>query len=174
MTMTNCPLKPSLSYALTGVGWSRGSLTIGGASLNFEASYLSDAFGDLVGGVLALLDGAPSVRFSFEMEPGEYRWICRQTDNGGLAIQVLWFDERWTERPDAEGEVRFSAATQVVSFAQALKDCADELLVSHGLAGYLAQWVEAPFPAAEYRRLCKHLGAPPHPASKPKERKLEC
>lgn len=170
----NLPVVPSLSYTLTGLGWARGSLTIGGDSLTFGASYLSDAFGDLLRGVLDLLDGAPSARFSFEIEPGEYRWICHQTGGGNLAIQVLGFDDLWNCRPDSEGDVLLSASTRVFALAQALKMCADELLANHGLDGYLARWNRAPFPATEYRCLCRHLWTPPHPASSKKKWKKKC
>ena len=159
-----------LAYRLTGAGWSEGSLSIGKASASFTASYLSDAFGRLVAAVADIQEGKACARFSFDEEPGEFRWLLSRAGDR-LTVRLLGFDELWGSEPDELGRVLLDADTSSQHLALAVKHVADELLELHGLDGYHDLWVEAPFPLDAYDRLCRTLWLPRHPACSVKTRK---
>jgi len=113
-------------------------------------------FGGRVGGLP--IDGA---RFSFDEEPGEYRWILTAIHGGGLALKILEFPQLWGEKPDAEGRIVLDATCQVRVFGEAVLVSLNRLLEEHGLKGYRQIWSNAEFPVEDYRVLCSNLGSIP-------------
>lgn len=146
-----------VDYKLTGTGWSECKLSIHGQTCTVTASYLSDALRELIGGVNHILSGCNETKFSFDEEPGEYRWLLRRLDDGAVSVLILWFPELWGDAPDADGKAIFEATCQIRAFAQTLSTSLDGLLAEHGLEGYKDKWVEADFPLAEFRALCALL-----------------
>jgi hypothetical protein len=134
------------TYDLIGTGWAKARIAQGDDWAVLTASYISDALGNLLGVVLALLDGADEARCAWDEEPGEYRWLLRRSGTD-VAITVIGFPELWSEQPDSEGTVLFSAAAPLSLFATAVADGADRLLAEHGAEGYEQRWVDAPFPS---------------------------
>lgn len=164
------PLTLALNFRLTGSGWAAGDIRAGVESTPFTASYLSDALGNLVAAAADLQEGAAAARFSFDEEPGEYRWLLER-EGDSLIVQILAFDELWGHKPDQAGRLLFRAQVKPLDFCLAVKQVADQLLELHGLDGYFDRWVEAPFPVDSYTRLCKALWMERHPACGAKVRK---
>ena len=135
------------SYRLTGTGWSEARLSDGTTEATVTASYLSDALGVLLEAVGTLLEGAQEARCSWDEEPGEYRWIfVRRGDV--VELRVLAFQDRGGEEPDSEGSLVFETRQGLRETVTAIADGAAEVLAEHGEEGYLAKWVDAPFPSA--------------------------
>lgn len=108
---------------------------------------MSDALGVLLEAVGTLLEGAEEARCSWHEEPGEYRWVfVRRADL--LELRVLAFPELWGHQPDAEGSLVFETRQGLRETATAIADSAADVLAEHGEEGYLAKWVNAPFPSA--------------------------
>jgi hypothetical protein len=70
------------------------------------ASYLSDALGDLLQGVLRALRGANTVEFVWLEEPGEYRWRFETTDDVTVLSITSTADVRREE--SWNDEIRFA------------------------------------------------------------------
>ena len=71
-----------IDYKLTGSGWAECTIADGEQSCTVTASYLSDAFGDLVLSAVVLLRWFNEVSFSFVEEPGEFKWVFTLTPQG--------------------------------------------------------------------------------------------
>lgn len=153
----------ALDYKLVGIGWAECTLDFYGTKYIVTASYLSDALLELVSGANHVLSGGAEARFSFDEEPGEYRWIFRRTQDGGLAVKILDFPELWGHKPDEKGRVLMDVTCQLGDFARALLLSLNELLEELGVEGYRDKWAESDFPAAQYSALCEHLGELPSP-----------
>ncbi len=69
------------TYEVVWPGWARAEIRDGDQVARLTASYLSDALGDLLQGVLRALCGANTVEFVWLEEPGEYRWRFETTDD---------------------------------------------------------------------------------------------
>ncbi|MDQ2853044.1 MAG: hypothetical protein M3Y49_20355 [Actinomycetota bacterium] len=133
-------------YRLTGAGWAQGVVSDGSASVTLTASYLSDALGDLLDAVTELLSGATEVRCSWWQEPGESRWIFRES-RGASSLQVLQFEETWPDLlPDFKGDVVFEASCTALQMVTAIVDASQAVLDEHGVDAYLRNWVMHAFP----------------------------
>jgi hypothetical protein len=151
----------SVDYRLTGSGWSSCTIDIYGQTCVLTASYLSDPLRELVSAMNHMLSGGKEARFSFDEEPGEYRWILNSILGGGLALKILEFPQLWGDKSDAEGRIVLEATCQVRVFAEAVLVSLNCLLEEHGLKGYKETWSNAEFPVDDYRVLCSKLGSIP-------------
>lgn len=146
-----------LDYKLIGTGWAECTIVVDNNSCTVTASYLSDSLKDFVEAVCSLLRGNPASRFSFEEEPGEYRWILNTEPVEEVKITIVEFTDLWDDKPDSEGMIVFQAKVGIHDFATALKAALDRILNEHGLSGYKKKWIEHDFPANEYQKLCSLL-----------------
>ena len=136
----------SVQYELTGSGDSACTVEIDGRKVQTTASYLGDALGDLLRTVSDLLQGAGEASFSFDEEPGEYRWRFFNDGSGGIRIRIRWFDKLWGQEPDEDGKVVFDARCRLRTFAGAVASAAQAVLDKHGMEGYEKEWIEHCFP----------------------------
>lgn len=152
-----------IHYRLDGHGWATCDVSIGEKKVTVTASYLSDALGQLAAGTLMLRLGAPSVRISFDEEPGEFRWgfDWHRLPDGSvnhLRVRIWMFNDWQTFLPDDRGEVLLDEiVAQEVLYLEVLRTL-DDVLVTYGEAGYKDQWDLYAFPKAihdELRRLFK-------------------
>jgi hypothetical protein len=139
-----------LDYRLVGVGWAEAEVSHGVAAATVTASYLADALGDLLRAVGALGDGAATVRCAWAEEPGETRWLLARED-ADVDVRIVAYDA--AGRRDEEGAEVFRARVPYADLRTAVVDAAERVLAEHGEDGYLAKWVEAPFPCAALDRL---------------------
>jgi hypothetical protein len=142
----------AIKYDLVGTGWSACRVVLGDEQIEVTASYLSDALGNLSAGAVLLLEGADEVRFSFDEEPGEYRWIIRQA-NDEAHLRILGFDRLWGNQPDEEGQLLLDTRLTPRDFARAVRDALVAVRDRFGPAGYRERWVDHDFPEVELNRL---------------------
>lgn len=133
------------TFELVSIGWCRYSLTVGSREVTTTGSYLSDALGGLACATVELVEGAKQSRFSFDEEPGEYRWVF-QVSRDRVQIRVLWFEDLWSGKPDEAGKVEFDAECSLADYVDAIQTMLERTLSTYGLEGYRKQWVEHEFP----------------------------
>jgi hypothetical protein len=139
----------SFDYRLVGTGWAWARLQIGEQSIELTASYLSDALGDLLAGLVLLVDGASQVEVSWDEEPGEFRWLVARTSTGDAHVRILWFDELGGRRSNEEGRPVLDASCALMDLIGAVAGGARATFDELGAAGYREKWVDHPFPEAE-------------------------
>ncbi len=147
-----------IDYKLTGSGWAECTIADGGQSCTVTASYLSDAFGDLVLSAVALLHWFNALSFSFVEEPGEFRWVFTSKQDNEIELKILDCSKRDRDLPsDDEGELLFQTVFAREKFGNAVLDAGKNLLGEYGEAGYLEKWVEYPFPTESLNELTRLL-----------------
>jgi len=132
-------------YEIYGVGWARARIRDGASEVRLRASYLGDALGDLLETLVYLLWGAEIAQCSWEEEPGEYRWIFRRSGSE-VNLVILALPDNFPRLPDDAGTQIYETNKPLVEVVTAIADGAQRVLDEHGEAGYLAQWLDAPFP----------------------------
>lgn len=143
----------SFAYDLVGSGWAECTIAIDEQHATITASYLSDAFGDLLSAVIRIVEGQPEATASFAEEPGEYRWRIFRKEPDRLLIRILEFPQLWGDRPDEEGQILFEAECRLRTFAGAVQSESQRLLEKHGTDGYLGTWHQHEFPLEKQERL---------------------
>lgn len=138
-------------YRLTGAGWSKAEIRIGPVSASLSASYLDDALGELLAGVLAMARGAEQVRVSWTEEPGEFRWVLTARGDA-VDVRIVWFADMWSDAADDEGDERLRATCSLASLCAGVADGARVVLTEHGAAGYWERW-RHDFPAQSLAEL---------------------
>jgi hypothetical protein len=149
----------SIDYRLTGTGWAECTITDGQNTCTVSASYLSDALFNLILAANALLGRFSRVSFSFDVEPGEYRWVITSPRLNEVEVQILSLDELWGDKPDTEGKLLFRTLCVPETFSNAVHSAAGAILATHGEAGYLEKWAEHPFPKAQFEDLSRQLAS---------------
>jgi len=139
-----------LSFTLTGRGSAIASIADGDAKVEIEVSYLSDALGDLARAVRGILRGLPETSCSFQMEPGEHRFVFSRKGDDVL-ITVVQFSETFSRQRDGNHLLELRCSPR--ELATACINCLREVRDLHGEDGYREQWVNADFPIIEYREL---------------------
>lgn len=126
-----------------------------------DVSYLTDALGDLVRAVVALLEGAKRAEFVWAREPGDYDWLLTSRE-GTLFVRITRF-RGWAGQRDANdrGKTLLKLRCDLREFAAAVLGQLTVLHTTLGPTGYKDRWVQHEFPYAEYRRLGELLAAPP-------------
>jgi hypothetical protein len=105
------------------------------------------------------LHGSELQRFSFDEEPGEYRWVLRRVWPDRLRVEILEFSELWSNAPDDEGTVLLRGDCTTKEFALAVVSALDSVLAEHGEAGYKERW-GCPFPSQTLRDLKASIDNP--------------
>lgn len=146
-----------IDYQLSGKGWADCVVSIAGERCEISASYLSNALRNLILAANGALTGLRSVSFSFDEEPGEYRWVSHSPRPNEIEVEILEFQELWGWKPDSEGKSLLKFRCQPIDFAKAVQATATKLLEKHGESGYLEKWSEHPFPMVQYIDLTKMI-----------------
>ena len=147
----------SVTFRLTGTGWAECHLKDEHSECTVTASYLSDALRNLVLAATAVVSGFRNVTFSFDEEPGEFRWVISTPRLNEIELQILEFRELWNERPDSAGILRFRTRCLPGIFAEAVHRAAGDVLSAIGERGYAEKWAEHPFPLAQLQELGRLL-----------------
>lgn len=143
----------TVTYSITGLGWSECVVSDEKNTCTVTASYLSDALGHLLLAATAVASLFGRVTFSFEEEPGEYRWVITSPRMNEIEVEIFDFDESWSGKPDDAGRSIFKTKCLPDTFAQAIFSAAQQILDEHGEAGYAEKWGEHPFPMLQFREL---------------------
>jgi len=140
-------LTVKFSFKLTGLGWGEATIADGQTSAVIPASYLTDVLIEVLAAVWSLLEGALDARCSWELEPGEYRWLFTRDDDQAT-LRVLGFPyNSWENGPDEAGKVVFDFRGPLSELASAFADGVDSVLKEYGEDGYNEKWHEHAFPS---------------------------
>ena len=142
-----------IKYTLNGTGWAECELSDGSTSCTITASYSTDALRNMVLAATAIISYFSKVSFSFDEEPGEYRWVISSVELNKIELSILSFEELWGNQPDSDGELIFQTQCLPLTFAQAVLDSANEVLNAHGIEGYKEKWSEHEFPFSQLQEL---------------------
>jgi len=140
-------------YELNGTGWADATIRGEDSSANVSASYLSDALGNFARGILAILHDTGEARFSFDEEPGEYRWIFKKTEESKFRLTILEFRELWGNKPDTEGKMIFEETCSSLEFGMMALKTLEDVLYQHGEKGYKDNWTNHEFPMSELNQI---------------------
>ncbi len=147
----------AISFELTGLGWASCQITSPEGSCTVTASYLSNALGSLVVAATAMQAGFSRATFSFEEEPGEYRWVITSPRTNEMELGIIEFDSAYNELPDEHGKLLFRTRCRPVVFAEAVSIAASRLSSQLGEFGYKEQWSEHAFPTEQLVELNRLL-----------------
>lgn len=150
-----------IQYNLVGRGWSECVLDVYGQTCTVTASYLSDALGEFVKTVNHIFNGGKEAKFSFDEEPGEFRWLLTRSGNNALSLRIIEFPGLWSNKDDSEGKTIYEVTCPTHEFGKALLTSLNNLLDEYGTSGYKEKWGAAEFPVEHYFELCSHVGVPP-------------
>jgi hypothetical protein len=142
-----------LQYKLTGTGWAQATVEAEGRKIDLTASYLSDPLAEITAAAIALLKGAREVRFSFDDEPGEYRWIIVAEGVEVIGLTILEFPELWGNKPDDRGKVLLNTRSTRKEFAAEVLEVLDQIKTTLGETQYKEQWVQSDFPSERHNAL---------------------
>src|SRR4051812_14466908 len=117
-----------IDYKLTGSGWAECTITDDENSCTVTASYLSDAFADLVLSAVALLHWFNALSFSFEEEPGEFRWAFTSRAVNEIELNILDCCDRYRDKPDHECKPLFQTVCAREIFGRAVLNAGNNLL----------------------------------------------
>ena len=123
-----------IAFDLTGIGWLECRIRVGGSRTNVTASYISDAPGDFLGAVIAIVRGDPSATVTFWNEPGRYRWTLERISSKWVRIEILGLPDK---------HVVYHADCLLRDFAVEVVSAFDRLRQKYGEAGYLAKWIRS-------------------------------
>ena len=70
-----------------------------------------------------------------------------------MRIQILWFEDLWSNLPDASGQPAFECACTIARFTGEILACLQRLLNEHGVVGYKTKWHAHEFPLEKMERL---------------------
>ena len=147
----------AISYELTGLGWAKCQITGSDGLCTVTASYLSNALGSLVIAATAVQSGFSRATFSFEVEPGEYRWVITSPRTNEVQLSISEFNSAYNEEPDERGKLLFQTRCRPVVFAEAVSAAARRVFSQHGESGYNEKWSEHPFPTMQLVELDRLL-----------------
>lgn len=122
-------------------GWSQYFVAMGSQTMYRMPSYLTDALGDLTNAALLIAKGEKEARFSFEDEPGEYRWILKDvgtigSDEPALKVTILEFASQWPREPDSAGTPIIEGVCAKRQFLLNVKSILRETLAVNGKEAY--------------------------------------
>lgn len=142
----------AFKYRLTGSGWAECELRIGQHAVTATASYLSDPLPAMLKGLCSILEGWNSAQWSFEEEPGQFRWLVERHPGDRLRCRVYAMAESFDHRPNDAGELLFDAEADFAEFMRAVCSGVIEVLRTYGERQYAERWARYPFPTTDLRR----------------------
>jgi hypothetical protein len=145
------------SWTLDGSGWAICRIADSSSEQQEIVSYCTDALADLLHGVAGLYGTIAVQRLSFDLEPAEARWVLRSRGSD-VDIAIHRFPDMSTsfDVPDREGTPSWASTQARALLGHVVMEAAQSVLRLHGEDGYLAKWVQHPFPVAapqDLRRL---------------------
>lgn len=141
-------------WELGGSGWAHCRIADGSSEHQDIVSYCTDALADLLHGMTGLYGPTRVQRFSFDLEPAEARWVLR---GNGSEVDVMIYRfpdmDASYDAPDHEGRLAWSSTQPRSLLSHVVLEAAQSVLRLHGEDGYLAKWVQHPFPVAALQDL---------------------
>jgi len=147
------------TYKLLGSGSAEAWVFVDGRGVQMIISYISDALRDLARAVTDLfnLPDGGQVRFSWEDESGEYRWIINRHGDA-VTVKIVKFERCFSKLDDNRGELLFQVDCSLLRLATQVRGQIKQIFNEHGLDGYCEQWRNFSFPLDELDLLTKLIG----------------
>ncbi|MEU3784697.1 hypothetical protein [Streptomyces sp900129855] len=159
-----------IDWELTGHGWARCRLSAAdGQDVGLVCGYLTDALADLVAAASGLYGPARRIRFFFDDEPAELRWVLSRggseevddvddVEVDDVEVTVYRFPDVAVslDLPDSAGSVVWRSTQPRPEFAHAVLEAAEAVLARYGEDGYRERWGQHDYPVAlvqDLRRL---------------------
>lgn len=146
-----------LVYDLKEDGWASVRIADAAQHLDFTCSYISDPLGSMATAAAMLLAGSREESFSFQDEPGEYRFVLTRGEADLLSIRVLWFDQSFSGRRNRFGKQIFHCEWAVLDFVGQVFVRLHTIFTVHGLEGYKRIWRNGDFPVRAYEAISRQL-----------------
>lgn len=133
---------------------------MGSQVISRAPSYLTHSLADLADAAILVVLGEKEVRFSFEDEPGEYRWILKNASNNStglelLRVTILEFRDFYARDSDDAGTQLIDGACSKPQFLLNVRSVLRETLAVNGEDGYRDKTVYHDFPMDQLRELEK-------------------
>lgn len=162
-------------YQLIDVGLAEVYFAHGPRSIRFkEVNNWSDALGDLVGGLIELIEGykwhdvpadvspertlverSDIVELMWYSDPAGWKWSMELYHDLKLDIRVRYFDDVYAE--GADGWEMVSVTTHLIELLTEVIRSMDDILRKYGIIQYKETWGQHDFPLARYLILCRFL-----------------
>ncbi|MFI8501204.1 hypothetical protein ACIGFK_22315 [Streptomyces sp. NPDC085524] len=154
------------SWVLSGSGWATCRIADDASEWKDFVSYCTDALADTLYAMVGLYGASTVQRFFFDLEPAVVRWQLRR-QGADVSVAIYRFPDGATswDAPDDAGTLSWRTTRPRSVLGHAVMEAAEEVLRTHGEAGYREKWVLRPFPVAalqDLRRLhqrndtCRH------------------
>lgn len=141
-------------YELIGTGWANGFIELNSQKILFSPSYITDAFGDLLGGLTDLSSGEERVvTFLWEEEPHGLGWRLELQDSKELFLTITEYNDTLDYIKGKEGVTIVDATCNFLDFVKMVIIEADKILLRYGIVGYQNLWAEHEFPLSSYLQL---------------------
>lgn len=141
-------------WELSGSGWATCRIEDDDAEWTDIVSYCTNALADLLHAVAGLYGPTPVQRVAFDLEPAEARWVLRgRGPDVDMAIHRFPDMSTSFDRPDREGALAWRSTRPRTLLGHVVLEAAQSVLRLHGEDGYLAKWVQHPFPVAALQDL---------------------
>ena len=154
------PLHFSILHRLWAHGWSQYVVTMGTQIITRAPSYLTHSLGDLADAAILVALGEKEVRFSFQDEPGEYRWILKDAGTNAkglelLQVTILDFHDSFASVPDDAGTQLIDGVCAKSQFLINVRSVLREALAVNGEDGYREKTIDYDFPMEQLLELEK-------------------
>ncbi|MFE7278126.1 hypothetical protein [Streptomyces sp. NPDC057623] len=145
-------------WVLSGSGWATCRVADDDAEWSDIVSYCTNALADVLHAVAGLYGPTSVQRVSFDLEPAEARWVLSGSGGGGgsdIDMAIHRFPDMSTsfDLPDEEGTRVWGSTQPRALLGHVVLEAAQSVLRLHGEDGYLAKWVQHPFPVAALQDL---------------------
>ena len=149
-------------YRLQGAGWAYAELSDRGRRVTVQASYLSDALGDLLSALVELTEGGRTATCLWAEEPAVVRWTFTARYDGILCSMRRFPDEKAaaTPPPHRYGTVIFTTTRPLPHLVAAVTDEVAGLRDRYCDDEYERRWQAASFPSRRLDQLQEWLRRP--------------
>ena len=138
-------------YQVVGAGWANARISNGILEVELMPSYLSDALGDLIWAVVALLEGSQQQVCEWQDEPGGWRWELSRQESV-LNLLILRIDAPLKSMFNKRVSVVFHETCNLRQFAIQLHNQLWKLVCERGFDGYEREWRHR-FPVEQWKML---------------------
>ncbi|TXK38208.1 hypothetical protein [Nonomuraea sp. C10] len=135
------------SYGAPEHGWSVVTIAHEGREARMVVSYVTDALRDLLYSLVRVTQG-DDIRFSWDDELTEYRWMFTHEDDT-VRVRILRFRDGRRSEPDEAGREVFALQSEVGPLVRAVVRSIRRLLFEMGEEEYARQWGGQAFPLRE-------------------------
>jgi hypothetical protein len=150
-------------YILNGSGWAEGFIEVNSQKCEFNPSYLTDALGDLLEGLVEVTFNTNhkqrhfnTVFFDWDEEPNGLEWMLAPLEDGKVSIKIKSFDDI-SSKDNEQGIYVLNSVCNLKDLTEEIIKEVDSLIKNHGVVGYKESWVNHEFPLGSFLKLKHYL-----------------